>query len=153
MPAGDFIIFEQFYVDVCEGVHNLETDTIRMALVTNAVTPAAGDSDPRFGAGGGTNYATPQVTAGGNYPAGGFTLANPSVTLVSGSARFDADDVTAAQDASNPDNARWGILYNDTAAGKQAIGFLDLGAVSDLSAGPFSTTWSASGIAEVGAAA
>jgi hypothetical protein len=152
MAAGDVSICEQFYVDVQEGIHNLETDTIKLALITVATTPAVTDADPRFGAGGGTNYSTNQVTAGGNYSAGGPAIANPTVTLVSNKGRFDGDDVSIAQDGANPDNARWGIIYNDTAAGKQVIGFLDLGSVSDLTAGPFSVTWDASGIHEMGAA-
>jgi hypothetical protein len=153
MAAGDVSICENFYVDVQEGVHNLETDTIKLALITTSTTPAVTDADPRFGAGGSTNYSTNQVTAGGNYSAGGPTIANPTVTLTSNKGRFDGDDVSIAQDASNPDNARWGIIYNDTAAGKQVIGFLDLGSVSDLTAGPFSVAWNASGIFEMGVAA
>jgi len=34
MAAGDVSINEQFYVDVQEGVHNLETDDIRLGLIT-----------------------------------------------------------------------------------------------------------------------
>ena len=59
---------------------------------------------------------------------------------------FDASDVSIAQDASNPNNARWGIIYNDTSAGKEAVAFLDLGGVTDLSAGAFRVTWNANGI-------
>ena len=62
---------------------------------------------------------------------------------------FDADDISIAQHASNPTNARWGILYNDTSAGKECVGFVDLGAAIDLSAGAFSITWNASGIASL----
>ena len=153
MAAGDVTVFEQFYVDVQEGVHDLETDTIKLGLIDDTLAPTAADSDPRWGAGGSTNLSTNEVTPGGNYSAGGQEIANPTVTLVSNQGRFDGDDVDIAQDASNPTDARYGIIYNDTAAGKNAIAWLDLGASSDLSAGPFSVDWNASGIFEMGAAA
>jgi len=152
MAAGDVVFYEQFYVDVQEGIHNLETDTIKLGLVTSTYTPTAADADPRWGAGGTTNTSTNEVTAGGNYPAGGLSVANPSVTLVSGQGEFNADDVSATQNASNPTDARWGVIYNDTALGKQAIGYLDLGAVIDLSAGDFSVQWDLNGISRMGAA-
>lgn len=146
MAAGDVFVFDQFMVDVQEKIHDLETDTIKVALITSAVTPAVTDADPRWGAGGTTNFSTSQVTPGGNYTTGGSAAATPSVTLSGGAAVFDAGDISIAQHASNPTNARWGIIYNDTAAGKNCIGYVDLGTTIDLSAGAFSITWNASGI-------
>ena len=149
MAAGDIFFFDQFLVDVQEGLHDLENDSIKVGLITNAVTPAVTDTDPRWGAGGTTNFSTNQVTPGGNYATGGPAAANPSVTLSGGAGVFDADDISITQNASNPTNARWGIIYNDTATGKNAIGYLDLGAVVDLSAGDFSIAWNASGISSL----
>jgi hypothetical protein len=62
---------------------------------------------------------------------------------------FDADDISITSHASNPTDARWGILYNDTAAGKNCVGYVDYGSVSDLTAGDFSITWNASGISSM----
>jgi len=152
MAAGNVVFYEQFYVDVLEGIHDLENDTINLGLVSATYTPTAADADPRWGAGGTTDTSTNEVTPGGNYPAGGLNVANPSVTLVLGEGEFDADDVSALQNVSNPSGARWGILYNNTAVGKQAIGYLDLGSVIDLSAGDFSVAWDVNGIARLGAA-
>lgn len=149
MAAGDIVFFDQWLVDVQEKIHNQETDSIKVGLITNAVTPLATTADPRWGAGGSTNFATSQVTPGGNYADGGPAAANPTVTLTGGAGVFDADDIAIAQDAGNPDDARWGIIYNDTATGKNAIGFVDLGAVIDLTAGDFSITWNASGISSM----
>lgn len=153
MAVGDITFFEQFYVDVQEGLHDLENDTIKLGLVTASVTPTASTSDPRWGSGGSTNLSSSQVTPGGNYTTGGPTIANPSVTLSSNAGVFDGDDVSISQDGSNPSGARWGIIYNDSDTGKRAIGFLDLGAAIDLSAGDFSVTWNASGISSLAAAA
>jgi hypothetical protein len=150
MAQGDLAFFDQFLVDVLEKLHDLETDTFKLALITAAVTPAVTDADPRWGAGGTTNFSTNQVTPGGNYASGGATLANPAVTLTGGLAMFDADDpATWAQNASNPTNARWGIVYNDTDAGKRALGFLDLGAAFDMTTGPLVVVWNANGLARL----
>jgi hypothetical protein len=149
MAAGDVVFFNQWKVDVQEAVHNQETDSIRVGLITGAVTPTAATSDPRWGPGGGTNFSSNEVTPGGNYSAGGPSAANPTVSLSGNSGNFDADDMSIAQDGANPTNGRWGIIYNDTDPGKRCIGFVDLGSDVDLSAGPFSITWNASGISNL----
>ena len=92
------------------------------------------------------NDTTNQVTPGGNYTTGGASVANPTVTLSGGAGVFDGDDVSIAQHASNPTNARWGVLYSDTATNKNCLGYVDLGTTINLSAGAFSITWNASGI-------
>ena len=146
MAQGDITLFNELKEDVGQKIHNLSSDTFKLGLVTNAVTPAASTSDPRWGAGGSTNLSSSEVTPGGNYSAGGAALATSTWSETSGTATFDAADVSIAQNASNPNNARWGIIYNDTSAGKEALAFLDLGGVTDLTAGAFQVTWSASGI-------
>lgn len=147
MAQGDFKFFDQACVDVLEKLHDLENDDVRLALITSAVTPAVTDADPRWGAGGTTNFATNQVTPGGNYASGGAQCANPSVVLSGGQAVFDADDPAAWNaHASNPTNARWGILYNNTDAGKRCLGFLDLGSTFDMTTGPLTVAWNAGGL-------
>lgn len=145
MAQGDVVVFNEMKEDFGLKIHNLETDTCKLGLVTNAVTPAANTSDPRWGSGGGTNFTTNQVTPGGNYTTGGPTLANNTYVETSGTAAFDSDNISILQHASNPTNARWGIAYNDTSSGKEAIHYLDLGGVTDLTAGDFSVTVNASG--------
>jgi len=147
MAQGDIVQFDQWMVDVQEKLHDHENDTHKLGLVTSVTTPAATTADGRWGAGGSTNWTSTEVTPGGNYTTGGQTAANPTVTLTGGAGVHDADDpATITQNASNPTNARWGIYYNDTDAGKRAISYLDLGADTDLSNGDFSVTWNASGI-------
>lgn len=149
MAAGDIVFFDQYLADVQEALHDQENDTFKLGLVTDVVTPSATTSDPRWGAGGSTNLSTNQVTPGGNYASGGPTIGNPTVTLSGGAGVFDGDDVAISQDAGNPADARWAIIYNDTDAGKRAIGFVDLGADIDLSAGDFSVAWNAAGISSM----
>lgn len=146
MAQGDITCFNEFKEDLGLELHQLETDTFRLGLITNAVTPAANTADPRWGAGGSTNLSTNQVTPGGNYTTGGPTIANNTYVETSGTAAFDGDNVQILQNASNPTNARWGIGYNDTNAGKEAVFFLDLGSVFNLSSGDLTITWAAAGI-------
>ncbi len=148
MAQGDIVAFDQFLVDVQEKLHDLENDTIKIGFVDGVTTtPATTTADPRWGAGGTTNFAAEEVTPGGNYSTGGPSCANPSVTLSAGAAVFDADDpATISQHASNPTDARWGIIYNDTDTGKRAIGYIDFGSSTDLTAGDFSIAFNASGI-------
>jgi len=153
MAAGDVVYFDQYLVDVRKKVHNEDADTIKYALITNVVTPSATTADPRWGAGGSTNLSANQVTPGGNYTTGGSAPGTNAITAAGGAAVYDDGDVSIAQHASNPTNARWLIAYNDTDAGKRAIFFVDLGAVIDLSAGAFSVTWNASGISSLDQAA
>lgn len=145
MAEGDVTVINEFKEDVGLQIHDLNGDVVKLGLVTSSTTPTASTSDPRWGAGGGTNWSTNQVTPGGNYADGGPDITN-TYSETSGTATFDATDVAIAEDASNPTNARWGILYNDTSTGKEVVAFLDLGGDIDLSAGDFSVTWNASGI-------
>lgn len=149
MAQGDVVLFNEFYEDLGLKVHNLETDVLKLGLVTNGVTPSATTADPRWGAGGSTNLSSNQVTPGGNYSTGGPTIANNTYTEAAGVATLDGDNVAISQNASNPTNARWGIIYNDTSAGKEAIGYVDLGSVFDLSSGDLNINWNAAGIARL----
>jgi len=147
MAQGDVVLFNTFVLHVGLAVHQLETAVLKLGLITNGVTPAASTADPRWGSGGSTNLSSNQVTPGGNYSSGGPTIANNTYTLSSNVATLDGDNISIAQNASNPTNARWGIIYNDTSSGKEAIGFVDLGSVFDLSSGDLAINWNASGIA------
>lgn len=146
MAAGDVFVFDQFFVDALSKYHDLGGDDIKLALITTVTTPAVTTADPRWGSGGSTDLSTNEVTAGGNYAAGGVSLTNLSISLSGGKAVFDADNISYAQSGSNPTNARWGILYNDTDAGKRCIAYFDIGTTFDLSADQFDIQWSASGI-------
>lgn len=152
MAAGDLYLFHEFLEDEGLKIHNLESDSIKCALIKSAANggadPSESDADPRWGAGGSTDYSTSEVTAGGNYSAGGTDVA-ATYSESAGTATLDgATNPSWAQDGSNPTNARWGIIYNDTSTGKEAIGYVDLGSDIDMSAGALTITWAAGGIAQ-----
>ena len=145
MAAGDLVLFQQFGEGLGNGLHDLDANTFKLGLITSAVTPTANMSDPRFGAGGGTNLATNEVTAGGNYSAGGPTLASLNWSRSGATSTWDVADVTIAQAAGNPTNARWAVIYNSTASNR-AVGFIDLGVDRDLSAGSLTLLINAGGV-------
>jgi len=103
------------------------SDTIKMGIVTNTSPPSITDSDPRWGAGGSQNYATNEVTPGGNYSAGGVTLSGTTSTLSAAVTSLNATSpITIAANASNPTGAYWAVFYDSTDAGKHCFGFMDL---------------------------
>jgi hypothetical protein len=145
MATGDIRWFSRGLLDLGKKLHDLSSDTFKVGLITSAATPVIGSADPRWGAGGTTNFATNQVTPGGNYSTGGPSLATVTWTEVSNVPTFRANDVTITQNAGNPTNARWGIIYNDTDAGKRAIGFIDFGSDRNLTTGDFTINFGGSG--------
>jgi hypothetical protein len=145
MAINDVIIFDQFLLDTLTKKHDCSADTFKFGLVTSVTTPATTTTDPRWGAGGTTNFDTNECTPGGNYTAEGITLTSVTCVLSGGKAVWDSADFTIAQNASNPTNARWGIIYNSTDAGKRTVLALDLGSVLDLTAGDLVVTVNAGG--------
>lgn len=130
MAAGDTHVSAKFVSNMTlTGLASLwASNTIKMAIITNAQTPTITDSDPRWGAGGTQNYSTAEVTPGGNYSAGGITLAGTTSTLVGAVTSLNCTSpISLASSATNPTGAFWGIFYDSTDAGKHVFGFIDLG--------------------------
>lgn len=143
MASGDFVLFEESVLDYGKGVHTLPTDTIKIALITSAITPTAADATPRW-----SDYSSAEVSGTG-YVAGGTAIGNLTFTEAAGVATLDGDAVTWAQNGAGPTNCRWGIMYNDSAANKEALGYIDLGGVISLVDGPLTLTPPASGISKL----
>jgi hypothetical protein len=135
MATGDTKIMAN-YVEAMANLTpavNWDTDAIKVGFITSSTTPDRGDSDPCWGAGGSQNYATNEVTPGGNYSAGGVTLSGCTTTQSTTTVLLAATSpITVAANASNPTNARWAIIYDNTVANKQVIGYIDLGGVTSL---------------------
>ena len=125
--------------ELINGGIDLDTDTIKVALVTSAYTPDIDLHD---------DFAdiTNEVVGTG-YVAGGQALATKSVTVddTNDLAYFDADDVTWS---SSTITARGAVLYKDTGtpATSTLIAYFDFGSDQSSSAGNFTIEWNASGI-------
>jgi hypothetical protein len=142
MAVGDIRWFAQGLHDLGSKLHNLGSDALKLGLITSATTPTVATAVPHFGGTGTTNMATNQVAAGTSYTAGGPTLSSVTWTVVSGVPTLRAAAVVVAQDASGFTAARWGIIYNNTNAAKQALAFVDLGSDRSIQAGSLTLDWS-----------
>jgi hypothetical protein len=121
-----------------------DSDTIKVALLTNAYTPNQ-DAHDYF-----DDVVTHQVTGTG-YTSGGNTLANKTNTYNSSTnvIVLDADDTTWA---SSTITARYAVIYDATPATdatRPLIGYVDFGSDQSSSNGNFTITWDSTGIVRV----
>jgi hypothetical protein len=121
---------------------DLDTDTIKVALVTSSYTFDQ-DAHDYF------NDITNEVTGTG-YTAGGATLGSVTVSYdgASNTLTFDAADVAWA---SSTITARGAVIYVSTGTSSTSalLLFVDFGADVSTTAGTFTIQWNASGIASV----
>lgn len=144
MARNDWVTFEEFSIDLANGVHNLGGDTFKVGLIDNTATvPAASTATPRW-----ADFSGNEVdSTAGNYTANGIALTGTSAAEAAGVVTFDdTGNVSIAQDGSGFTNAYYAILYNDSATNDEAVGFLDMGGPVSEVAGAVTITWHASGI-------
>jgi hypothetical protein len=137
------LIYNSFKKNIANGSIDLDTDTIKVALVTSSYTP---DQDTHEDMADVTN----EVSSSG-YTTGGETLANKTITQdnTNNRAVFDADDVTWT---STSMTARGAVIYKSTgtAATDLLIAYKDFGSDKTSSNGDFTITWDADGILYLG---
>jgi hypothetical protein len=140
MAVNDVTVFNEAKAYMIDGGWE-PADSIWCAILDNTLAPTAADLTPAL-----ADYT--QVGTAGSYVTGGLVL-DTLGTMVTQSGvvmTFDTDtDPSWAQNGSNDADASWGLIYNDTDAGKLAIAFVELGTV-DMSAGSLTITWNAAGI-------
>ena len=137
------VIYNSFKKKIMDGSIDLDTDTIKVVLVTSSYTPNI-DTHTQY------SHITNQVTGTG-YTAGGATLANKSVAVdtTNDRAKFDADDTTWT---SASITARGAIIYKYIDDGgspddtSPLICYKDFGADITSTNGDFTIQWSADGI-------
>jgi hypothetical protein len=137
-------LYGQFLSQALNKEIDWDTDTIKVALLTNAYTP---DQDVH-------NYLDDVVTyevSGTGYTAGGNTLANKTNSYNSSTnvITLDADDTTWS---SSTITARYAVIYDATPATnatKPLIGYVDFGSDQSSSNGNFTITWDATGIVRI----
>jgi hypothetical protein len=121
-----------------------DSDTIKVALLTNSYTP---DQDAH-------NYFDDVVAyevTGTGYTSGGITLTNKTNTYTSATnvIVLDADDVTWS---SSTITARYAVIYDATPATnatRPLVGYVDFGSDQSSSNGNFTITWDSTGIVRV----
>ncbi len=144
MATGDFTLFEEFADQIGEEGHKFDTDTLKLGIVDDTITPTAADATPTW-----SDYSANEVSTAGGYTANGVTLSSVTWTESGGVATLDAADVSLSKNESGFTDAYWAILYNDTNATDMAIGFLEMGGPVSEAAGPVAINWNANGILTV----
>lgn len=133
------VVYNSFKKDIMNGSIDLDTDTIKVALVTSTYTPDI-DANTKF------SDVTNEVTGTG-YTAGGATLASVTVTADTTNDKgvFDAADVTWT---TSTITARGAVIYKSTgtASTSNLVGYVDFGADKTSSAGDFTISWNSGGI-------
>jgi hypothetical protein len=137
-------LYGQFLSQALNKEIDWDTDTIKVALLTNSYTP---DQDAH-------NYLDDVVSfevTGTGYTAGGNTLANKTNTYNSSTnvIVLDADDTTWS---SSTITARYAVIYDAspaTNATRPLIGYVDFGSDQSSSNGNFTITWDATGIVRI----
>jgi hypothetical protein len=137
-------LYGQFLSQALNKEIDWDTDTIKVALLTNSYTP---DQDAH-------NYYDDVVAnevTGTGYTAGGNTLANKTNTYNSATnvIVLDADDTTWS---SSTITARYAVVYDATPATnatKPLIGYVDFGSDQSSNNGNFTITWDATGIVRI----
>jgi len=125
--------FESFVEAVAEGVHNFETATITLALFTNATPPAATD----------TNLAAVKISATEVPTANGYdqgarpTLAGKTSGQASGTYTLSGDNIAVTASGGSIADIRYFVLFNDSAAGDEVIGWYDYSEGSGNGTGGF----------------
>ena len=137
-------LYGQFLSQALNKEIDWDSDTIKVALLTNAYTPNQ-DAHNYY-----DDVVANEVTGTG-YTAGGNTLANKTNTYNSGTnvIVLDADDTTWA---SSTITARYAVVYDATPATnatKPLIGYVDFGSDQSSSNGNFTITWDATGIVRI----
>lgn len=121
---------------LASGAVDLGGDTLKVMLCTSSYTPNQTTHTSK-------THVTNEVTGTG-YTAGGATLASVTANLSGTTLTLDAADTTWADSTIT---ARYAVVYDDTAAGKPLICFVDFDEDVTSAAGEFKIAWSASGIA------
>jgi hypothetical protein len=138
-------LYGQFLSQALNKEIDWDTDTIKVALLTNSYTP---DQDAH-------NYfddvSTNEVSGATGYTSGGITLSNKTNSYNSSTnvITLDADDVTWS---SSTITARYAVIYDAspaTNATKPLIGYVDFGSDQSSSNGNFTITWDATGIVRI----
>jgi hypothetical protein len=119
-------VCNSFKKELLDGVHDLDTggDAFKLALYTNAATLGAAT----------TSYTTgSEVSASGQYVAGGSQLQSQQTSVASGVAIVDFADLSFTGVTLT---ARGALIYNSTDANK-AVCVLDFGGDKTATAGTF----------------
>ena len=123
-----------FKSELLGGIHDLDTDVIKIALYTSAATLGASTT---------TYSATNEVANGNGYTTGGNTLTSPVISLDGTTGIVDFADSTWSAATIT---ARGALIYNSSKANR-AIAVLDFGSDKTSSSADFTVVMPAAAAA------
>lgn len=129
--------FDSFVEALSEKVHNLGSDSLKVALTNTAPTA----TDTQF-----TDLT--EITAGNGYTAGGGSVTVSSSAQTSGVYKLIASNLVFTASGGTIGPFRYAVLYNDTATNKEVVGYHDYGSSITLLDGE-NLTWKADATAGV----
>ena len=122
---ASFVKFNTFVEALGRKVHNLNADTLKVVLTNAAPTPSTDDQLADI----------TQISNGNGYTTGGTAAASNAYSQTSGTAKLTANDVVFTASGGSMGPFRYAVLYNDTAAGDELIGYWDYGSSITLANG------------------
>lgn len=137
-------IYNSFKAKIMDGSIDLDTDTVKLALVTSSYTPNV-DTDEFY------SDVTANEVEGTGYTAGGAEITSKAVTAdtTDDEGVFDGADVTWS---TSTITAAGAVVYKDTGTATESplICYFDFGGDKTSSAGNFVVSWNAEGILNLG---
>ena len=121
--------FNAFAENLAEKVFDLGSDTLKVMLTNTA--PVAANS---------VKADLTEISAGNGYTAGGTAATISSSAQTSGTYKLVLADVVFTASGGSIGPFRYVVLYDDTAASDQLIGWWDYGASATLASGDTFTT-------------
>lgn len=135
------VLYNSFKRDIQNGAIDLDTDTIKILLVTSAYTADIDAHTKR-------SDITNEVGNSGTYAAGGSTIASASVTADNTNDRGVFDGTDSSWTGATI-TARGAVLYKSRGGASSAdelIGYIDFGADKTSTNGTFLITYASTGI-------
>lgn len=112
-----FTKFNAFVEALCEKKHDLGADTLKI-LLSNTAPDAAADA---------IKADVTEIAAGAGYVAGGIALTVTTSAQTGGVYKLIANNLTFTASGGPMGPFRYAILYNDTTADHDLIGWWDIG--------------------------
>ncbi|MGY5082974.1 hypothetical protein ACWIGX_38730 [Streptomyces nigrescens] len=153
-------MFGQFlYSPLCQGTTTpatgctgLDTDTVKVALFNNSVTPDRNAAVGSTGFNTGTWTTTNEVTDATNWVSGGRALSGVAFSSITNGVMFDATDLAGGGTVTIT-NAYGCLVYDDTISGgtvaDQGVSFNYFGGAQSVTSGTFTIVWNASGVFQI----
>lgn len=121
---ADIQLFDPFLADAMNGVHDLSSDTLKIALTNVAPVDASQKLSE-----------ITQIPAGNGYTTGGDALGGVTSTQTAGVYKLEANNLSFSASGGAISEFRYAVLYNDDTANDNLIGYWDAGSAQNVQNG------------------